>query len=90
MRKAGRPVQYVMSVWTGIALIMGPTAVVGYALVGDLPPAIVAVIGAFAAGGLLALVAETMIPDAFDQAPEFIGLITVARFLVAFGLAKLG
>ena len=90
MRKAGRPVRYVMGVWTGIALVTGPAAVVGYALVGGLPPAVVAAIGAFAAGGLLALVAETMIPEAFDRAPEFIGLITVAGFLVAFVLAKLG
>jgi ZIP family zinc transporter len=90
MRKAGRPVRYVMGVWTGIPLVMAPVAVVGYALVGHLAPAVVAAIGAFAAGGLLALVAETMIPEAFDQAPEFIGLITVAGFLVAFVLAKLG
>ncbi len=90
MRKAGRPVRYVMGVWTGIALVMGPTAVVGYALVGALPPAVVAAIGASAAGGLMALVAETMIPEAFDQAPEFIGLITGAGFLVVFMLAKLG
>ena len=31
-----------------------------------------------------------MMPEAFDQAPEFIGLITVAGFLAAFALAKQG
>jgi ZIP family zinc transporter len=90
MRLAWRPVRYVLGVWTGIALVMGPAAVVGYALVGGLPPAVVAALGAFAAGGLLAQVAETMIPESFDQAPEFIGLITAAGFLAAFVLAKLG
>lgn len=42
------------------------------------------------AGGILAMPAETMIPEAFEKAPSFIGLITVTGFLAAFLLAKLG
>jgi ZIP family zinc transporter len=36
------------------------------------------------------MLADTMIPQAFDQAHDFAGLITVAGFLVAFVLTKLG
>ena len=43
-----------------------------------------------AAGAILAMLADTMIPDAFEQAHDFAGLITVAGFLVAFVLTKLG
>jgi ZIP family zinc transporter len=44
---------------------------------------------AFAAGGVLAMLAESMIPEAFANAQPFIGLITVVGFLVAFLLIKL-
>ena len=36
------------------------------------------------------MIADTMIPEAFDVAHEYAGLITVTGFLVAFGLSKLG
>ena len=72
------------------AAISGVAAWVGYAFFGNAPPEVVAATGAVAAGGLLAMVAETMMPEAFDQAPELIGLITVAGFLAAFALVKQG
>ena len=36
------------------------------------------------------MLADTMIPEAFEEAREFTGLITVAGFLAAFALSKLG
>jgi zinc transporter, ZIP family len=90
MKMAGRSATYIFGLWTGIAAISGVAAWVGYAIFGSAPPVVVAATGAVAAGGLLAMVAETMMPEAFDQAPEFIGLITVAGFLAAFALAKQG
>lgn len=45
---------------------------------------------AIAAGSVLAMLAETMIPEAFERAQNFIGLITVAGFLTFFLLTKIG
>jgi len=45
---------------------------------------------AMAAGRVLAMLAETMIPEAFEKAQSFIGLITVTGFLAFFLLTKLG
>lgn len=42
---------------------------------------------AVAAGAILAMVADTMIPEAFDDAHLAIGLITVSGFLVSFALS---
>ena len=39
---------------------------------------------------MLAMLADTMIPEAFEEAHDFAGLITVAGFLAAFVLTKLG
>ncbi|WP_229425049.1 hypothetical protein [Massilia sp. Se16.2.3] len=45
---------------------------------------------AVAAGAILAMLVDTMIPEAFEEAHDFAGLITVAGFLAAFALSKLG
>jgi ZIP family zinc transporter len=34
------------------------------------------------------MLVDTMIPEAFAQAHDFAGLITVAGFLTSFGLSK--
>ncbi|MEJ7700319.1 MAG: hypothetical protein WKF71_11830 [Pyrinomonadaceae bacterium] len=38
----------------------------------------------------LAMLADTMIPEAFEEAHDFAGLITVLGFLAAFVLTKIG
>ena len=45
---------------------------------------------AIAAGAILAMIADTMMPEAFETAHEYAGFITVAGFLAAFALSKLG
>src|SRR5512132_2579504 len=76
--------------WAGIAVISGLAALLGYLLFGGLPLSVAAAITAVAAGGVLAMLADTMIPEAFEVAHEFTGLITVAGFLLAFVLSKMG
>ena len=88
MRKAGWSPLRVVGLWAGIAVVSGLAALVGYAVFGSLPIAAVAAVTAVAAGGMLAMLADTMIPEAFEGAHELTGLITVAGFLVAFVLSK--
>jgi ZIP family zinc transporter len=45
---------------------------------------------AIAAGGILAMLVDTMIPEAYETAHEYAGFITVIGFLAAFTLSKLG
>lgn len=88
MKQAGRSTKYIFSVWGGIALISCVAAALGNFTLGGLEPDMVAIILAFAAGAVLAMLAETMIPEAFENAQHFIGSITVAGFLTAFLLVK--
>jgi ZIP family zinc transporter len=62
----------------------------GYAVFGHFSPDVIAATTAIAAGAILAMISDTMIPEAFDEAHDFAGLITVVGFLVAFVLSKLG
>jgi ZIP family zinc transporter len=90
MKHAGRSATYIFGVWGGIALISGLAALAGYAVFSRLGSEVIAGTTAVAAGAILAMLADTMIPEAFEQAHDFAGLITVAGFLAAFVLTKLG
>lgn len=90
MRLAGRSPAYVFGLWGGIAALSGFAAFLGYEVFGGLSDAVVAGTTATAAGAILAMLADTMIPEAFEVAHNLAGLITVAGFLAAFALSKLG
>jgi ZIP family zinc transporter len=50
----------------------------------------VAATTAIGAGAILSMLADTMIPEAFEETHDFAALITVEGFLAAFVLSKLG
>lgn len=89
MKKAGRGQAYIFGVWGGIAVISSIAALAGYALFSGFSANVIAATTAVAAGAILAMLSDTMIPEAFEEAHDFAGLITVAGFLVAFVLTKL-
>ncbi|GGS98208.1 ZIP family metal transporter [Nonomuraea spiralis] len=89
MKRAGRSLSYVLGVWGGIAVASGVAAAAGYLTLRSVSPAVIAVITAVAAGAILAMVADTMIPEAFERAHVLTGLITTVGFLSAFAIDRL-
>ncbi len=89
MRQAGRSARYIFGVWGGIAVASALAAIAGYVLFADAPPQVVAATTAVAAGGILAMLVDTMIPEAFEETHDYAGLVTVLGFLAAFALSKL-
>ena len=89
MRASGRSFRYVFSVWGGIALCSGIASLAGFSLFDGLSPDIIALTTAIAAGAILSMIVDTMIPEAFDEAHDFAGIVTVTGFLAAFALTKL-
>ena len=90
MKKANRSATYVFGVWAGIAFISGVAALLGYAVFSRFSEDVIAGTTAVAAGAILSMLADTMIPEAFEEAHDFAGLITVLGFLAAFVLTKIG
>jgi len=90
MKRAGRSALYVFGIWIGIALASGIASLAGYAVFAGFSASIVAATLAVAAGAILAMIADTMVPEAFEVAHDYAGLITVLGFLAAFSLSKLG
>lgn len=89
MKKAGRKAPYVFAIWGGIALISGIASFAGYAVFAHFNAEVIAATTAIAAGAILAMLADTMIPEAFETAHNYAGLITVLGFLSAFLLTKI-
>jgi ZIP family zinc transporter len=89
MKKAHRPAAYIFGVWLGIAIISGVAALLGYSLFSRFSPEVIAATTAIAAGAILAMLSDTMIPEAVEEAHNLVGLITVLGFLAAFILTKL-
>lgn len=88
MRKAGRSRCYVFGVWGAIAFASGVAALLGNLLLADAPPAVIAAVSAIAAGAILAMLVETMVPEAFEVARDYSGLIAAFGFVAAYALSR--
>ena len=80
MRAAGRSYRYIFLLWGGIAIGAAMTIAAGYVGFGSLTEAWPPRLQAFGAGALLAMTAETMIPEAFHNSPRFSGLLAAFGF----------
>ncbi len=89
MRRAGRSRGYVLAVWAVAVLATTLAAVAGYALLGGLSENMISAILALAAGGILAMLADTMMPEAFQNGGPFVALGTTIGFMCAFLLSHL-
>ena len=86
----GRSARYVFGVWGGIALASGVAALAGYLGGAALGATGTAVVTALAAGAVLAMLTDTMIPEAVEGTGDATGLIAGAGFLTAFAIGQLG
>ncbi|WP_049631477.1 ZIP family metal transporter [Cellvibrio sp. pealriver] len=89
MRQAGRSGGFILRLWGGIALLSGCFAVIGALFFGSAPEHVKALISCIAAGGIFAMVVETMIPEAFAETHEMSGLVAALGFVVAIALQTL-
>lgn len=88
MKTNGRSARYIFSVWAGIALASGLAGVLGVLALDGAAPEVIAVITAVAAGAILAMVADTMIPEAFERTHLYAGFIATLGFILAFAIER--
>lgn len=90
MKKAGRTPGFVFGLWSAIAILSGLASLAGYTVLQHASPETQAATTALAAGGILAMLMDTMIPEAFEGTHNYSGLIAAAGFLCSFALSFLG
>lgn len=90
LRAAGHSGARVLLVWGAVVTASVVAAAIGYGLLQSASADVVAVIEAFAAGSILVMLANTMMPEAYANGGREVGLVTVLGFIVASGLAATG
>lgn len=88
MRQEGRSTLYVVVAWTLVAAACTGSCVLGYAVLSGLPHAGQSFILALAAGAILAMLADTMFPEAFANGGPWVALSATVGFAAAFLLAQ--
>jgi ZIP family zinc transporter len=88
MREAGHRAPFILGVWSAIGLLCGMAAWAGFFVFRTFSEAGIALASAVAAGAIVAMIVDTLIPEAYEGAHDYSGLITAAGFLMAFALHK--
>ena len=88
MRLASRSPIYLLSLWSGISLGIAVTTALAFYLLRDLGPNLTAILKAFGAGALIAMAAETMVPEAFHNGPRYSGVIAASGFAAVILLGQ--
>jgi zinc transporter, ZIP family len=89
MREAGRSREAILRLWLLVAAICTLATMLGYLAADAVSGDGQAAIDGFAAGALLVMLIDSMIPDAREDAGRGAGLATVLGFAVAAGLSSL-
>jgi ZIP family zinc transporter len=74
----------ILWMWISIALVSGVASLAGYGLFQNSSPGVVAFVLAFAAGAILTMLANTMMPEAFEHGGKLVGIMVTLGFAVAF------
>jgi len=88
MLAAGRSRGFVVRLWLGVAAICAVSTVAGYGIADASGGELKAAINGFAAGALLVMLVDSMIPEATAKAGRPAGLATVLGFSLAAGLSS--
>ncbi|WP_337033061.1 ZIP family metal transporter [Paenibacillus illinoisensis] len=73
----------IIVMWLGVLLISALAALCGYLFLEQLPDEMAAAIGAFAGGGIIAMICSTMMPEAFEEGGPVVGFIASMGLLVS-------
>jgi zinc transporter, ZIP family len=88
MRAAGKSAAQIRRLWLAVAVICAAATVVGYAIADAVSGNVNAFVDGFAAGALLVMLIDQMIPEAVRKGGDVSGLVTVLGFAVAAGLSS--
>jgi zinc transporter, ZIP family len=88
MREQGRSVRYSAGLWLATAVLLIPAVVIGRVALAGAAPGTLAFPLSFAGGAVLAALADTLMPEAFERGRPLNAFATCAGFFVAFVLAE--
>ncbi len=88
LRKAGHSTGWILGLWILVAAVCALATLLAFALLDDSQQNLIALTLSFAAGAILAMLASTMMPEAFQHAGRAAALVTVAGFALGFAITE--
>jgi ZIP family zinc transporter len=89
LAKAGWKQSRIYGLWAGVTVVAGAAAALGNSALGGASADSIAFVLAFAAGAILTMLADTMMPEAFEQGGKAAGLLTTLGFAAAVVISAL-
>ena len=89
LARSGWSRQRIFGLWAAVMLVSGLSALAGYVLFDGAGPRALAFVLAYAGGAILTMLADTMMPEAFERGGRLTGLATTLGFAVAFAITAL-
>jgi len=89
MKKQGSSGLFIIGMWISLMIMTAVGAAYGNVFIADAPPHLHGLLEGMAAGAMLAMIAQTMLPEAYDHGGWLTGLMTVTGFLAAIWMGML-
>ncbi|GAC14018.1 ZIP family metal transporter [Aliiglaciecola lipolytica] len=89
MKRSGKSATFIFGLWFSMALLLSLSSFAGFTLLGQLGDTYIAFALALAAGAILVMIIQTMIPEAFEDMHDITGPIAAVGFLVAYSASEL-
>lgn len=89
LKKDGYSKSKIIGLWTVVLIFSALSVLLGYTFLDEAQAAVVSAIGAFAAGAIIAMVASTMMPEAFQKGGPVVGFIAASGLLAALILTHI-
>jgi zinc transporter, ZIP family len=89
LKKEGFPRKKIYFIWVSVGVAVMITAVLSYLFLEKINLNLMGIIESFASGAILAMLADSMMPEAYEEGGYLIGILTVLGFLTAFILFKI-
>ena len=87
MREGGRPPRAVFGIWLVCSVLLVAAVVLGRGISGSLGDGGLSIALGYAGGAVLAALADTLMPEAFEHGRPVNALATTAGFFLSFMLA---
>lgn len=89
LKKEGLSKKQIYIIWLIVSVIVIITTILSFLFLKSLKLNTLGIILSFASGAILAMLADSMIPEAYEEGGYLIGILTILGFLTAFILYKL-
>ena len=89
MKAGGASRRRILLMWCVIALVCASASAAGFVLFADVPARWIAFVQSFAGGAILMMLANSMIPEAYEHGGKLAGVFTVLGFCASVGVIVL-